>query len=103
MAVGTEEHALARLSSESDQRAGMTGDLELLRLWIEVMKLQGAVASRITTEQALSTCLLHQDPLQGSPPLNDRLDTALATPKPAIRPGDESRRTMDRTLRRQNA
>src|SRR4051812_5193349 len=94
MAVGAKEHALACLRPEPDQGPSVTGDLELLRLWIEVMKLQGAVASRITTEQALPTCLLHQDPLQGAPPLNARLDTALATPKPAIRPRDESRRTM---------
>src|ERR1700749_3410195 len=94
MAVRAEEHALARLRSLPGQRPGMTGDLELLRPRIEMMELECPVASRISAKHASPTCLLHQYPLQRSPPFGDGLCAALATPKPVIRSRAESRVAM---------
>src|SRR6478609_432644 len=76
----------------------MAGDLELLGLRVEVMKLERTLAMRITTNRTTPTGLLNQDPLELSPSLADRLYTALATPEAAVRPRDEGGQTMLRTI-----
>jgi hypothetical protein len=69
MAVRAEEHALARLRTQAGQRASATAvaEFELLRLRVEVVKLECPDASRVATQNASPSRLLHQNSLQAVP------------------------------------